>query len=106
MPLEGLGRSHLHDGNRREGLDYLSQALTIYQRIGAPTAQRVQEILQQHGQPSTTVDQPAASGERNWPRTPSHPTKPSRDKPSAGSAAEQPDLRGRQPTGTKQRKRA
>jgi tetratricopeptide (TPR) repeat protein len=45
--LEGLGRAHLHEGNPREGYDQLCQALTIYQRIGAPAAHRVEETLRQ-----------------------------------------------------------
>jgi len=43
--LEGLGRAHLQDGKDNDGLDRLHQALTIYQRIGAPGAQRVKESL-------------------------------------------------------------
>ena len=43
--LEGIGRSHLHDGNVGDGAAKLRQALAIYQRIGAPDAQRVQETL-------------------------------------------------------------
>ena len=43
--LEGIGRCHLQDGNAREGAAQLQQALAIYQRIGAPDAQRVQETL-------------------------------------------------------------
>jgi tetratricopeptide (TPR) repeat protein/transcriptional regulator with XRE-family HTH domain len=68
--LEGLGRSQLKGNNHREGLDNLRQALTIYQRIGSPTAQRVKETLQKHGQPSTTPEpQPTAtSSEGHQPR--------------------------------------
>ena len=43
--LEGLGQACLSDGNTDEGLTYLRQALDIYQRIGAPDAQRVQAQL-------------------------------------------------------------
>jgi tetratricopeptide (TPR) repeat protein/transcriptional regulator with XRE-family HTH domain len=43
--LEGLGRAHIQDRNRDQGLDCLRQALTIYQRIGGPAAQRVRETL-------------------------------------------------------------
>jgi tetratricopeptide (TPR) repeat protein/transcriptional regulator with XRE-family HTH domain len=43
--LEGLGRAHLQCSNHHKGLDCLRQALTIYQRIGAPAAQRVRETL-------------------------------------------------------------
>jgi tetratricopeptide (TPR) repeat protein/transcriptional regulator with XRE-family HTH domain len=104
--LEGLGNCHLHDGNPGEASAHLRQALAIYQRIGTPAVQRVQETLHQYGLTSTTTEPAAPSGEGNRPRTPPDPQKPSRDKSSAGSAAEQLDLRGRQPTGTKQRKRA
>ena len=43
--LEGIGRCHLQDGNPGEGTANLRQALAIYQRIGTPDAQRVQETL-------------------------------------------------------------
>jgi hypothetical protein len=46
--LEGIGHSHLRDGNSGEGIAQLQQALAIYQRIGTPGAQRVQETLRQH----------------------------------------------------------
>lgn len=39
---------HLQDGNPSEGAPRLRQALAIYQRIGAPDAQRVQETLLTH----------------------------------------------------------
>jgi tetratricopeptide (TPR) repeat protein len=48
--LEGIGRSHLDDGHASEGTAYLGQAHTIYQRIAAPAARRVQESLLQLGQ--------------------------------------------------------
>ena len=48
--LEGIGHSHLDDGHASEGTAYLGQALTIYQRIEAPAARRVQESLLQLGQ--------------------------------------------------------
>jgi tetratricopeptide (TPR) repeat protein/transcriptional regulator with XRE-family HTH domain len=50
--LEGLGRAHIQGGNHDKGLDCLRQALTIYQRIGAPGARRVQETLR-HGLTAT-----------------------------------------------------
>jgi tetratricopeptide (TPR) repeat protein/transcriptional regulator with XRE-family HTH domain len=53
--LEGLGRSHLQEGNRTDGLDCLRQGLTIYQHLGAPEAERTQEILEHHGQTSITA---------------------------------------------------
>jgi tetratricopeptide (TPR) repeat protein len=46
--LEGIGQCHLRDGNPGDGASYLRQALTIYQRIKAPAAQRVQETLHDH----------------------------------------------------------
>jgi tetratricopeptide (TPR) repeat protein/transcriptional regulator with XRE-family HTH domain len=52
--LEGLGRAHLQDGNHDEGLDCLRQALAIYQRIGAPAAQRVRETLRDPSLPEGT----------------------------------------------------
>ena len=103
--LEGLGHSHLQDGNPGRATEYLRQALAIYQRIGAPAARRVQEALHQHGLTSTA--EPAApSSQGNQPRAPSHPKKSPTDKSSAGSTAEQPDLREQPSAGTKQRDRA
>jgi hypothetical protein len=46
--LEGIGQCHLRDGNPGDGTSYLRQALTIYQRIRAPAAQRVQGTLHDH----------------------------------------------------------
>jgi tetratricopeptide (TPR) repeat protein len=46
--LEGIGQAYLRDGTYGEGPDCLQQALTIYQRIGAHRARRVQETLHQH----------------------------------------------------------
>ncbi len=43
--LEGLGRSHLRDHNRADGITCLRQALAIYQRIGAPNAQSIRQAL-------------------------------------------------------------
>src|SRR5262249_10214869 len=54
--LEGLGRAHLQDGNPRQAAVYLQQALAIYQHLGAPAAQRVQEPLQRYGRPSTAPE--------------------------------------------------
>jgi tetratricopeptide (TPR) repeat protein/transcriptional regulator with XRE-family HTH domain len=47
--LEGIGHSNLQDGNTGQGAAHLQQAHTIYQRIRAPAARRVQETLRQHG---------------------------------------------------------
>ena len=46
--LEGIGRCYLQDGHDQEGTTHLQQALTIYQRIGAPGARRVQQALPDH----------------------------------------------------------
>ena len=73
--LEGIGNSHLHDGNPGQAAEYLWQALAIYQRIGAPAAQRVQETLQRHRLPSATPD-PAASGSQQRRPSTAH-TRPS-----------------------------
>ena len=43
--LEGIGRSHIREGNPGQGKMHLQQALAIYQRIGAPEAQRVETTL-------------------------------------------------------------
>jgi tetratricopeptide (TPR) repeat protein len=43
--LEGLGHSHLRDGDPSQAAAHLRHALTIYQRIGAPAALRVQKTL-------------------------------------------------------------
>jgi tetratricopeptide (TPR) repeat protein/transcriptional regulator with XRE-family HTH domain len=74
--LEGIGNSHLQDGNPGQAAVYLRQALAIYQRIGAPRTQHVQETLQRHRLPSTTPEpQPAApSSEGHRPRTPPDPS--------------------------------
>ena len=56
--LEGLGQTHLQDGSHDKGLGLLHQAQTIYQRIGAPAARRVQETLQNHRLTSTPELQP------------------------------------------------
>ncbi len=43
--LQGIGQSHIHDGNPADGATQLRKAVTIYQRIGAPAARRVQQTL-------------------------------------------------------------
>ena len=45
--LEGIGHSYLQDGNPDQATTHLQQALAIYQHIGTPDAQRVQETLRQ-----------------------------------------------------------
>ncbi len=52
--LEGLGRAHIQDGNHGKGLACLRQALTIYQRTGAPAAQRVRKTLRDPSLPEST----------------------------------------------------
>jgi tetratricopeptide (TPR) repeat protein len=54
--LEGLGQAHLHDGSADQAAGPLREALTIYQRIGAPAARRVQEIIQNHKLTSTNLE--------------------------------------------------
>jgi tetratricopeptide (TPR) repeat protein len=44
--LEGIGLSHLKDGDRDDGITSLREALAIYQRLGSPFAARVREVLQ------------------------------------------------------------
>ncbi len=46
--LEGIGRSFLHRDAGEAGA-HLRHALAIYERIGAPHAQRVQDTLTEHG---------------------------------------------------------
>ena len=53
--LEGIGHSHVQDGNPGRAATSLWDALTIYQRIGSPGARRVRETLSQYGlQPAPT----------------------------------------------------
>ena len=40
-----IGHADLQDGEPGEAVEHLRQALSIYQRIGAPGAQRVQETM-------------------------------------------------------------
>ena len=46
--LDGIGQAHIRDGNLSEGTACLRLALTIYQRINSPSAERVQETLRQY----------------------------------------------------------
>ena len=57
--LEGLGHCLLRDGDPGAAAHW-RQALAIYQRIGAPDAQRIQETLCQHG---ITTAPPPPGGE-------------------------------------------
>jgi len=41
--LDGIGQSHIQDGNLSEGTAHLRLALTIYQRINSPSAERVRK---------------------------------------------------------------
>ena len=45
LALEGIGRSHIREGDPGQGAAHLRQALAIYRRIGAPEAQRVETTL-------------------------------------------------------------
>jgi hypothetical protein len=47
--LEGIGHSHLRDGNPTQAAAPLRNALALYQRIGSPAARRVEETLRQSG---------------------------------------------------------
>jgi tetratricopeptide (TPR) repeat protein/transcriptional regulator with XRE-family HTH domain len=51
--MEGIGNSHLQEGNPSQAVAPLRQALTIYQRIGAPGAERVQETLRSPNLPGS-----------------------------------------------------
>ena len=62
--LEGIGNSHLQDGNPGQAAQYLRQALAIYRRISVPAARRVEETLRQP-RPQPANPQPA-------PLTPIH----------------------------------
>ena len=53
--LEGIGNSHLQEGNPSQAVAPLRQALTIYQRIGAPGAERVQETIQRYRRRDDTL---------------------------------------------------
>jgi hypothetical protein len=56
--LEGIGHSHLHEAHPSDATTRLQQAFAIYQRIGSPGAQCVQETLRRYGLPPTPT-QPA-----------------------------------------------
>ena len=73
--LEGLGQAHLHDGSPGQAAGPLREALTIYQRIGAPAARRVQEIIQNHKLTSTNLEssQRLPINERQQTRTLAEP---------------------------------
>jgi tetratricopeptide (TPR) repeat protein/transcriptional regulator with XRE-family HTH domain len=45
--LEGLGRCHALQGNHREELRFLRQALAVYQRIGSPRARELAQELRE-----------------------------------------------------------
>jgi len=47
--LEGIGNSYLCDQDPARAAGPLRQALAIYQRIGVPGAQRVRQMLDEHG---------------------------------------------------------
>lgn len=51
--LDGMGRCRLRTGDVEHGLDELRQALRIYQKIGAPGAGRIREILRTYGNSGT-----------------------------------------------------
>jgi tetratricopeptide (TPR) repeat protein len=51
--LEGIGHSHRQEGNPSQAAAPLRRALTIYLRIGAPGARRVQETLRRPNRPGS-----------------------------------------------------
>jgi hypothetical protein len=59
--LEGLGQAQVQDGNPGHAAAHLQLALAIYRRIGAPDAQRVQDILRTHSSNSGNSLRPAVS---------------------------------------------
>ena len=67
--LEGLGHCLLQDGDPGAAA-YWQQALTIYQRIGAPDARRIQETLHQH---DIATASPPPSGQGRQPSAPTAP---------------------------------
>jgi tetratricopeptide (TPR) repeat protein/transcriptional regulator with XRE-family HTH domain len=46
--LEGIGHTYLQEDTTEEGAALLRQARAIYQRIGAPGAKRIEEVLGNH----------------------------------------------------------
>jgi Tfp pilus assembly protein PilF len=46
--LEGIGHSHLQDGDPGQAAAHLRRALAIYQRIRSPRAREVEETLRRH----------------------------------------------------------
>jgi tetratricopeptide (TPR) repeat protein/transcriptional regulator with XRE-family HTH domain len=47
--LQGIGRSQLRAGRPDQAAESLRQAMEIYRRIGSPEAERVRQILRDHG---------------------------------------------------------
>lgn len=43
--LEGIGQCHIEEGDPGKGIARLRQALTIFQRMGAPEAQRIEKLM-------------------------------------------------------------
>src|SRR5262249_22163136 len=101
--LEGIGNTYLREGNPAQAAAHLQRALTIYQRMGAPAAQRVQETLQNHQLTSTTSQpQAAASDTESDPPVPAPPRRHAHEAshmrrsgtgaPPSQEYTEQPDL--------------
>jgi hypothetical protein len=59
--MEGLGRSHLRDQIRGDATSFLRQALAIYQRIGAPNAEGLRQLLAEVAS-DTGSHRPSAGG--------------------------------------------
>ncbi len=68
--LEGIGHCLLRDGNPGDAAAHWQQALTIYQRIGAPDARRIRETLRQH---DITTAPPPPRGQSRQPGAPTAP---------------------------------
>jgi transcriptional regulator with XRE-family HTH domain len=46
--LEGIGRTHLNDGQPSQAAPPLRQALAIYQRLRSPHTPRIETLLREH----------------------------------------------------------
>jgi hypothetical protein len=85
--LEGIGQSHLQDGNPSQTIAPLREALAIYQRIGSPGARRVREPCINMGSSQFPLSPPTI---RNWQQAlrPPH-SAPSRARRTTATAERQ-----------------
>jgi tetratricopeptide (TPR) repeat protein/transcriptional regulator with XRE-family HTH domain len=81
--LEGIGHSHLGDGNPTQAAAPLQDALAIYQRIGSPAAWHVEETLRQSGLPPASAH--PAHGQEPAQQRPPAPAAHSRASDNGGS---------------------